>query len=244
MERSGADRAPTSLARTTFPTDIVHFKGRVKYDSSRRRSLAGRRRSGVEYFVLDRRTKIVATVGPAQDPPGALERLLDAGVDVLRVNLSHASPREQAARVRRARAHRPDIAVLADLGGPKLRLGDLPAEIGRRRATRSCWGQAASPSRDPSLYERVRSGDPVYIADGTMALVAVDVAADRVTCRVRVGGTLRSRKGHQPARRHVVAARAHRQGPGRPGRPRRPGARLRRALLRPPRAATSPRRGR
>src|SRR5438477_186604 len=60
-----------------------------------------------------RRTKIVGTLGPAQDPPGALERLLDAAVDVLRVNLSHASPRQQAARVARARAHRADIAVLA-----------------------------------------------------------------------------------------------------------------------------------
>ena len=79
--------------------------------------------------VLERRTKIIATIGPAQAPPGALERLLDSGVDVLRVNLSHATPREQAAQVRRARAHRPDIAVLADLGGPKLRLGELRAEL-------------------------------------------------------------------------------------------------------------------
>src|SRR4249919_2702704 len=79
--------------------------------------------------MVQRRTKIVATIGPAQAPPGALERLLDSGVDVLRVNLSHATPREQAAQVRRARAHRADVAILADLGGPKLRLGELREEI-------------------------------------------------------------------------------------------------------------------
>ena len=79
--------------------------------------------------MTSRRTKIIATVGPAQDAPGALERLLDAGVDVLRFNLSHASPRDQAARVRRARAHKADIAVLVDLAGPKLRLGDLRQEL-------------------------------------------------------------------------------------------------------------------
>ena len=50
--------------------------------------------------MFERRTKIIATLGPALDPEGVLERLLDSGVDVLRVNMSHASPREQAARVR------------------------------------------------------------------------------------------------------------------------------------------------
>ena len=68
--------------------------------------------------MTTRRTKIIATVGPAQDAPGALERLLDAGVDVLRINLSHASPRQQLGRVLRAREHRPGVAVLVDLGGP------------------------------------------------------------------------------------------------------------------------------
>jgi pyruvate kinase len=142
-----------------------------------------------------RRTKIIATVGPAQDPPGALERLLDAGVDVLRINLSHASPRDQAVRVRRARAHRPDVAVLADLGGPKLRLGDLPAEIAVAEGETVVIGAGGVPVGDPTLFARVRPGDPVYIADGTIALETTDVARDRVTCRVRVGGTLRSRKG-------------------------------------------------
>jgi pyruvate kinase len=145
--------------------------------------------------VRERRTKIVATIGPAQDGDGALERLIDSGVDVLRVNLSHASPRDLASRVRRARAHRPDIAVLADLGGPKLRLGDLPHEIEVAAGDTITLGSAEIPVADPSLRDRVQVGDPVYLADGTLALDAVAVGSAGVTCCVRIGGTLRSRKG-------------------------------------------------
>jgi pyruvate kinase len=145
--------------------------------------------------MTSRRTKIIATIGPAQDAPGALERLIDAGVDVLRVNLSHAGPRDQAARVRRARAHRADIAILADLAGPKLRLADLPADIAVVEGETVVLGAGGVPVGDPTLFERVSVGDPVYIADGTIALEATAVARERVVCRVRVGGTLRSRKG-------------------------------------------------
>ncbi|HVX97028.1 MAG TPA: pyruvate kinase [Polyangia bacterium] len=145
--------------------------------------------------MSSRRTKIIATLGPAQDSPGSLERLLDAGVDVLRVNLSHASPRQQAARVKRARAHRPDVAVLVDLCGPKLRLGELPAEIDIGEGDTVVLGAGGVPVADPTLYARVQPGDPVYIADGTISLEVTAAASDRVTCRVRVGGRLRSRKG-------------------------------------------------
>jgi pyruvate kinase len=145
--------------------------------------------------MSSRRTKIIATLGPAQDSPGSLERLLDAGVDVLRVNLSHASPRQQMARVKRARAHRPDVAVLVDLCGPKLRLGDLTADIDVAEGDTVVLGAGGVPVADPTLYARVQPGDPVYVADGTIALEATSVSSDRVTCRVRVGGKLRSRKG-------------------------------------------------
>ncbi len=145
--------------------------------------------------MSQRRTKIIATVGPAQDPPGALERLLDSGVDLLRVNLSHAAPRAQAERVRRARAHRPDIAVLADLAGPKLRLGDFTDEVKVTEGETLVLGAGGVPVGDPSLYDRVRPGDPVFIADGTIDLVASEVGTDRLVCRVRVGGIVRARKG-------------------------------------------------
>ena len=97
--------------------------------------------------------------------------------------------------MRRARAHRPDIAVLADLGGPKLRLGVLREEIQIATGDTIKLGAGGIPVADPSLYDRVRSGDPVYLADGTLDLVAIDVADDHLVCRVRVGGTVRSGKG-------------------------------------------------
>jgi pyruvate kinase len=145
--------------------------------------------------VRERRTKIVATVGPAQDADGALEGLIDSGVDVLRVNLSHASARDLASRVRRARAHRPDVAVLADLGGPKLRLGDLPHDIKVSAGDTISLGSSEIPVADPSFRDRVQAGDPVYLADGTLGLDAISVGGGGVVCRARVGGTLRSRKG-------------------------------------------------
>ncbi len=185
--------------------------------------------------MIEGRTKIIATLGPALDAEGVLERLLDSGVDVLRVNLSHAPPRDQAARVRRARAHRPDIAVLADLGGPKLRLGELREEIKIRSGDTITLGAGGVPVADPSLYDRVRAGDPVYIADGTLDLVTIEVASDRVICRVRVGGTLRSRKGiNLPMDTSSLPALTEKDR-DRPRRHRRARARLHRALVRAPR---------
>ena len=144
---------------------------------------------------VSHRTKIVATLGPALDEPGALERLIAAGVDVLRVNLSHAAPPAQVDRVRRARAIKPDLAILADLCGPKLRLGDLPREIPVTAGDSVTLGEGGVPVGDPTLFARVRVGDPVYIADGTIHLLALTKASDHVICQVIVGGILRSRKG-------------------------------------------------
>src|ERR671928_1381428 len=107
-----------------------------------------------------RATKIVATLGPATDKPGALEKLLAAGVDVVRLNLSHASPREHADRVKRLRALKPQVAVLADLGGPKLRLGDLPGEVTVEAGQTLVLGSAELPVAEPTFRDRVRPGDP------------------------------------------------------------------------------------
>jgi len=146
-------------------------------------------------MTISRRTKIIATMGPALDAPGALEKLLAVGVDVLRVNLSHASPADQLSRVKRARAICPDIAILADLCGPKLRLGVLEKDCVVADGETIIFGEGGIPVGDPSLYERVSPGDPVYIADGTIHTEVVRVARDHIVCRVGVGGTIRSKKG-------------------------------------------------
>ena len=143
------------------------------------------------------RTRIVATLGPALDPPGAVERLVERGVDVVRVNLSHGAPAAQVARVARARAVRPDIAVLADLAGPKLRLGELPAPVTLADGELVTLGRGGLPVADPSFGRRVRAGDPIFLADGTIHLRAEAVApgAERVDARVLAGGVVTSRKG-------------------------------------------------
>jgi len=89
--------------------------------------------------IPERRTKIVATLGPASDSPEKLRALVDAGMDAARLNLSHGAHADHAERARRVRAveveaGRP-IALIADLQGPKLRIGEL--EIGRA----SCRGR-------------------------------------------------------------------------------------------------------
>jgi pyruvate kinase len=127
-----------------------------------------------------RRTRIVATLGPASDSPERIAALLDAGVDVFRLNFSHGTREEHAARierVRRAAGERP-AAILLDLGGPKLRLGHRVA--GRP-------GDLIEVDLPPS----VRPGDPVLLADGLMQL---EVVGGR-RCRVIVGGDIPAGKG-------------------------------------------------
>ena len=142
-----------------------------------------------------RRTRIVATLGPATDRDGVLERLVAAGVDVVRLNLSHAAPHEHLERVRRLRAFRPDVAVLVDLGGPKLRLGELAGEIQVDAGQSVTLGGPDLPIAEPTFRDRVRPGDPVYIADGTVHLEARELTREGVRCLVRAGGLLRTRKG-------------------------------------------------
>ncbi len=147
--------------------------------------------------MAETRTKIVATLGPALDAPGVLERTIAAGVDVLRVNLSHGPPASHRARVERARATDPGLAVLADLCGPKLRIGELASPVLLRdgdRVVLSTSGRGI-PVDDPEFPGRVRAGDPVWLADGTLKLEAVKVQGGDVECVVAVGGTLTSRKG-------------------------------------------------
>jgi pyruvate kinase len=145
--------------------------------------------------VSETRTKIVATMGPALDPAGALERLLAEGVDVLRVNLSHGAPPDHAARVARARATQPDVAVLADLCGPKLRLGEFAGAAQLADGQLVTLGRRGLPVADPHFARRVRKGDPVYLADGTIKLEAVAVTSTEVECRVLAGGSVTARKG-------------------------------------------------
>lgn len=154
-----------------------------------------------------RRTKIVATLGPASREPEVLARLLAAGVDVVRLNFSHGSHdshRECYERVRRAAAEagRP-VAVLADLCGPKIRVGEFPGGsielvcgATLTVTTRDVPGAPGLiPSQYESLHEDVAAGSRLLLDDGNLELVVTKVDGTEITASVVRGGVLRDKKG-------------------------------------------------
>ncbi len=157
--------------------------------------------------VFSRRTKIVCTIGPASSSSTLIERLIRAGMNVARLNLSHGTPHDHArlmATVRRV-AQRLDVpvAVLMDLPGPKCRIGPLKGgsvilSKGARLVltTRAVEGDAQKvPINLPTLPRHVREGDSVLLDDGAMQLKVERASRSEVICRVIVGGTLTPGRG-------------------------------------------------
>jgi pyruvate kinase len=158
---------------------------------------------------MKRRTKIVATMGPATDQPGAVERLILAGVDVFRINFSHGRAAEHAERIRTARAAAAalsrDVGILCDLQGPKIRIENFaqgPVELvdGAAFALDTALGSAAGDVTVVGCaYERlpqdVAPGDTLLLNDGAIALRVDRVEGTRVACTVTQGGLLSGRKG-------------------------------------------------
>jgi pyruvate kinase len=153
------------------------------------------------------RTKIVATLGPASREEDAIRGLVEAGVDVFRLNMAHGSVeqhQESLDRIRRVSDAlcRP-VGVLADLAGPKIRLGELPGgaveciEGSHVKFVRG--GESHQPGEFTTTYaplvDELSVGDSVMLTDGTISLVVEERNADWVSCRVIQGGTVRSRQG-------------------------------------------------
>jgi pyruvate kinase len=153
------------------------------------------------------RTKVVATLGPASGDPAVIGAMLDAGLDVARLNFSHGEPAEHQERLRlarRAAAERgASLAVLADLQGPKIRVGVLAGDGYPLPTGASCELLAGADSAPapvvPVTYGRLaddlRPGDRVLLDDGAIELEVRSVSGRRVDCVVRRGGIVRSRKG-------------------------------------------------
>jgi pyruvate kinase len=154
-----------------------------------------------------RRSKIVATIGPASREPAVLERVLQAGVDVVRLNFSHGEAREhlEVARAARAIAQAADrpLAVLQDLAGPKIRTGRVAAPLVLREGEEvrittdeTVEGRPGllSTSYDP-LPRDVKPGDRVLLDDGRIELRVTRTAAEEVGAVVVHGGVLGSHKG-------------------------------------------------
>jgi pyruvate kinase len=156
---------------------------------------------------MQRKTKIVATVGPASSSPENLGRLIKAGVDVFRLNFSHGTHEQhleviKSVREIAARLARP-TALLQDLSGPKIRTGKVQDGVelvnGRRIAITTDQSVVGSAELISTTYEAlphdVKPGDRVLLDDGNLELRVLSTGKDRVDCEIVDGGPLRSNKG-------------------------------------------------
>jgi pyruvate kinase len=155
--------------------------------------------------ISDRRTKIVATIGPSSNEEPMLSRLIVAGVDGARLNFSHGTHEQHALSAQRVReaqaaAGRP-LALIADLQGPKLRVGDLSEqvelEVGETIvvAGADAAREGDLPVAPAVLGSVLRPDQDVLVDDGHVRLRVLDVDAGRVLCRVVTGGVVEQHKG-------------------------------------------------
>jgi pyruvate kinase len=152
-----------------------------------------------------RRTKIVCTIGPATSSAEMLDKLVAAGMDAARLNFSHGSHEDHAGRARlvreaQERAGRP-LALIGDLQGPKLRIGDLPGTVMLASGDEVVLSGDGTgepgdlPVSPPVLAEVLGPGQDVLIDDGLVHLQVEEVNAGRARCKVAVGGRVDSHKG-------------------------------------------------
>jgi pyruvate kinase len=153
------------------------------------------------------KTKIVATIGPASESLDMLTRLIRAGLDVARLNFSHGSPAKHAEVIQRirnaARETGRRVAIMADLPGPKLRLGKIDPEpiqlLPGAHFTLASEDIVGNAQRTSTTFQQlpqvVKPGNRIFLNDGVVQLVVDRVAGNDVECKVIVGGELRSRKG-------------------------------------------------
>ena len=157
-----------------------------------------------------RRTKIVCTIGPASCTSDELDRLVQAGMDVARLNFSHGTYAEHAEVVSRLRAGEPrwgrPIAILQDLQGPKIRLGTFGPGGGARidlepgkPFTLSATPVEGTVDRasvsHPEYLKELKAGDEIWMDDGMIQLKVEETSAAAVRCRVMAGGRISDHKG-------------------------------------------------
>ncbi len=158
---------------------------------------------------MARRTKIVATIGPAVDSQEMMDRLIGAGVNVVRLNFSHGSAEDHLQRaqmVREAAAkHAKSVAILGDLQGPKIRIsrfanGPIKLEVGDTFALdvdfdKDAGNQDVVGVDYEQLAEDSAPGDHLLLDDGRVVLEVVDVQGSRINTKVVIGGPLSNNKG-------------------------------------------------
>ncbi|PKB83063.1 MAG: pyruvate kinase [SAR202 cluster bacterium Io17-Chloro-G9] len=153
-----------------------------------------------------RKTKIIATIGPASQEPATLEQLIASGIDCARLNFSHGTLEQHGQvikdirRISKEQGRR--VAILQDLGGIKLRLGEIQGVIELALGDRislvpeKTSGRAdVLPFPQPGVMRNLRAGNQVFLADGSVRLEVIETNDSEVKTLVRNGGTLSSFKG-------------------------------------------------
>ena len=156
---------------------------------------------------MTRRTRIICTIGPSSRSPATLRKLVEAGMDVARLNFSHGTHEEHAAVIRAIREGETDwgcpVTIIQDLQGPKVRLGNF---IGGRAmlmtgelftlTAEPVLGTSERASLDhPQLIAALKPGDQLWMDDGTIQLTVERVDVDTAVCRVTAGGVVSDHKG-------------------------------------------------
>ncbi len=163
----------------------------------------------VDYcFCIMRRTKIVATLGPASSSPEVIRQLINAGMDVARLNFSHGTHDEHARVIATLRSISQEldtpVTILQDLQGPKIRVGQLPggqmtltsgAVVALVPEADLAGREAVIPLDYAHIAESAEPGMRVMLDDGLLEMEVVEVAGRELRCRVVEGGVLKSRKG-------------------------------------------------
>jgi pyruvate kinase len=154
---------------------------------------------------MKKRTKIVATLGPASSDKKILKRMVESGLNVVRLNMSHGTHDEHKARIELLREVEKEtgkpIPILMDLCGPKIRIGKIPKEpLFLHRGDRIVL-TTGKPVKNkitvnyPDLHREVRKGEAILLADGAFRLKVKEVRGEDIICEVLVGGPLTSHKG-------------------------------------------------
>jgi pyruvate kinase len=158
-------------------------------------------------MVFSNKTKIIATIGPASMNKAELRAMITAGVDVMRINGAHGSEAEHARAVELVRSVAKSMgqhtAVLFDLPGPKIRLGELKSEPVMLKkgsiVTIACGSNVQSGDKIPVpekfIAKAATAGTRIFINDGLVEVKVVSIDGLNLTCRVVAGGEIRSRKG-------------------------------------------------
>ena len=177
---------------------------------------------------MDRRTKIVATIGPASQEEAMIRRLLKTGVNVARLNLSHGNHEEHQLVYNRLRKVAAElgipICILLDLQGPKIRIAKLPGDeirlVEGQRVTLTTKVDSVGPGVIPvefsELPRSVHSGERILLDDGNLELRVGTISQDWVEASVVVGGILGSHKGISLTEAHLATLQwLHSRGIGR-----------------------------